>query len=230
MFIDWDNTLWDVDANSRAVMTGLYQAYGLSAYYSTAGAFYAAYKRHNDALWEAYGAGRITKEYLNAERFGAPLREAGCVSSSLAEELRGAYMPRLVEQTALMPGAVEFLEACRTAGYRMYVVSNGFREVQYAKIERSGLGGYFRKVFLSEEVGQHKPARAFFDRSLQSVNARKRESLVVGDNFAADIAGARGAGIDQCFCDPSGEAPAAFVPTYRVRRLNELLQVLCPYV
>ena len=230
LFLERDNTLWDVNANSRAVMTGLYEAYGLSVYYPSAEAFYAAYKRHHDRLWMLYGSGRITKTYLNEERFRAPLREAGPEAEALAAALQRDFIPQLVVQTALMPGAREFLEACRRAGYRMYIVSNGFKEVQYAKLAHSGLEGYFRQVFLSEEIGQHKPAKAYFDRVVQSANARKRESLVIGDHFAVDIEGARRAGIDQCFCDPTGCVETAFEPTYRVRDLREMLPVLAPYV
>lgn len=228
LFLDWDNTLWDVNTNSHTVMTGLYDVYGLSAYYPSPDAFYQAYKVHNDRLWERYGRGEINKAYLNEERFRAPLRDVAEGLETLAAELQRAYMPRLVQQTAMMPGAVEFLRKCRQAGYKMYIVSNGFREVQYAKIEHAGVAEYFERIFLSEQIGGHKPARFFFDRVVQSANARKKESLVIGDSFEVDVVGARRAGIDQCLVGRS-ETDRPFEPTYCVRDLREMLPILAPY-
>lgn len=50
----------------------------------------------------------------------------------------------------------------------MYVLSNGFREVQYKKIKTQGLKPYFDKIILSEDAGGNKPHRDIFTHALDT--------------------------------------------------------------
>jgi putative hydrolase of the HAD superfamily len=107
-------------------------------------------------------------------------------------------------------------------------VSNGFVEIQHKKLSGAGLYKYFDKLFFSEEVKAHKPSREFFDTAIKSTNSKKKESIVIGDNFLADIEGAKNAGIDQIWFCPSGNVPKEipFTPTFLITNLSELRNIL----
>ena len=229
LFFDLDNTLWDCDANAKAVLLELYDQYGIGAWFPSPNAFYDAYKSNNDRLWRAFAQGRVFKPELNRERFLAPFR--GKMPEPEAEQLAARvcadFMARLVLETRVMPGALELLDYLKSRRYRMFVVSNGFSEVQYGKLRHSGLAPYFERVFLSEDLREHKPDKRFFDLAVMSANARKAESLVIGDNFDADIVGAHAARIPQVYYEPvPREGVRPFEPTYHIHDLLELKTIL----
>lgn len=226
IFFDWDSTLWNFSVNSEKALNVLFHNYDFERFFPDFNTFHNIYKSRNIELWEDYALGKIKREFLETERFEYPFRHMGVspdVASVQINALKTEYLRMLGEQTVLNDGAKEVLEYFKIKGCKLYVISNGFSAVQHLKIERSGLKDYFTKIFLSEDVKEHKPQKAFFDYMLKSSNARKVESLVVGDNFTADIMGAYNAGIDQAYYAPtySGEA-LPFQPTYIIKKLTDL--------
>ncbi len=228
IFFDWDSTLWNFPVNSEKALGMLFENYGFNKFFPDFKTFHSIYKGKNEELWENYALGKIKREFLETERFEYPFRHIGVNPDEAVEQinaLKTDYLRLLGEQTVLNDGAKEVLEYFKTKGCKLYIISNGFSAVQHLKIERSGLKDYFTKIFLSEDIKEHKPQKAFFDYMLKSSNARKVESIVVGDNFTADIAGARNAGIDQAYYAPAynGE-PLPFQPTRIITSLFDLIE------
>ena len=194
ILIDLDDTLWDFKANSRIAMTEIFSEYELNKYYDSFESFYDVYTTKNHQLWDQYAKGEITKEFLSLERFLYPLRIVGCENFELAKTLGNDFLHRTTLQTQLVEGAVELLEYLKDK-YTLSIISNGFVEVQYIKLRRSGLLPYFDFIFLSEEIGYQKPDPRFFQVVLEKLNAKNTECLVIGDNFQTDIQGAQNAQI-----------------------------------
>ena len=72
--------------------------------------------------------------------------------------------------------------------------------IQFKKIENSGLSKYFSKIITSEEAGVKKPNPIIFEYALQQTNAISSESIMIGDNWEADIMGALDFGMEAiCF-------------------------------
>lgn len=226
LFFDLDGTLWNFERNSARVLRKLFDEHGLDGLFNGFEEFHALYRQRNDYLWERYAEGKIMRDELEKERFDYPFEAKHLRLPMVADSMREQYLPLLARQKELEPGAGELLECLRSRGYKMYVISNGFREVQYKKLAASGIGGFFDDVFLSEELGAKKPAAAFFEAVMERSGATKRESLVIGDNFRADIAGARDFGIDQIYYAPRGSAQMDFEPTVVVSRLEEICGIL----
>ena len=80
--------------------------------------------------------------------------------------------------------------------YTICIISNGFEETQYGKINGSGLAPYIDKVILVDHVGVPKPAPEFFDYALKAVSCSRQEAVVIGDSWPSDIVGALNSGID----------------------------------
>jgi putative hydrolase of the HAD superfamily len=127
------------------------------------------------------------------------LRIVGCENVELAKTLGADFLHRTTMQTNLVDGAIELLDYLKAKKHTLSIISNGFVEVQYTKLRRSGLLPYFTNVFLSEEVGYQKPDIRFFQAVLTRLNAIPSECLVVGDNFQTDIKGAQNANIRAVF-------------------------------
>ena len=112
---------------------------------------------------------------------------------NLLKKLGEAYFIYTTAGTILIPGAIEILESLKDK-YILSILSNGFKEVQYMKLNNSGLLNYFQHVIVSEEIGELKPNKQIFDASLRLSNCEAKSALMIGDNLEADIKGSLAAG------------------------------------
>ena len=67
VFLDLDDTLWDFHANARLSLQDMYNDRRLDRYFDNFDDFFTIYAKKNIELWEMYGKGEITKEYLMTE-------------------------------------------------------------------------------------------------------------------------------------------------------------------
>jgi putative hydrolase of the HAD superfamily len=72
--------------------------------------------------------------------------------------------------------------------------------VQHNKLRNSNIENYFKTVTNSEMVGVKKPNPKIFNHALTLAQVRPENSIMIGDNWEADILGAINLGIDAiCF-------------------------------
>lgn len=225
LFFDLDDTLWDIHRNGRECLKEIYLDYGYEKFYPTFEAYYQVYMPHNFHLWGLYRQGEITKEVLIVERFLAPVRTFGIDDPVYAKNLSDDFLERSTRKTQLIEGTMELLDYLKPK-YRMHILSNGFREVQFKKIENSGLKPYFDKVILSEDAGINKPHAGIFTYALKNTNSRRDQTVMIGDSWDADILGAHRSRIAQIWFNPGGEAPADFEPSYTIQTLAEIKDIL----
>lgn len=224
LFFDLDGTIWDFPTNSEIVLKLLLKQ--LTPHLvEQEQEFLDLYHKYNDILWVEYGHGNITKEVLRRKRFADALSHFAVTDDSIITHFSEQYITMAPYQTHLMPNAIEVLDYLKQKGYRLYLLTNGFAEIQHIKITKSGLTGYFEKVFTSDEMGYKKPHKLAFDYAVKYVNARKRESLMIGDEWPTDIEGAQRAGIDQVYYHTKNKPPQG-QSTFVITNLLELKQIL----
>lgn len=225
VFFDLDRTLWDFDAAAKEAFERIYEKYNLKKLgIPNAHEFHEVYHPLNEHLWELYREDKITKEHLNQSRFVMPLEHYGIHDTELANHLSEDYVywsPRIVR---LVPGTMELLEYLKPK-YHLHLITNGFQEVQDTKLGESGMKPYFDTLTVSEEVGVKKPNPRIFHHALRKAGASAEESLMIGDEMAVDIEGARQAGIDQILFNPNGKAIDG-KPTFEVKSLLEIKDIL----
>ena len=225
IFFDLDRTLWDFDAAAEVAFERIYEQYHLKDLgIPSAHEFHEVYHPLNERLWELYREDKITKDDLNRTRFLKPLEHYDIHDIELADHLSMDYVywsPRIVR---LVPGTMELLDYLKPK-YHLHLITNGFQEVQDTKLSLSGLKPYFETLTVSEEVGVKKPNPEIFHYALQKAHAKAEESIVIGDEMAVDIDGARAAGIDQIFFNASGK-PSEGERTFEVRNLLEIKEIL----
>ena len=96
----------------------------------------------------------------------------------------------------------EVLTALRAAGLQLAVISN-FTDALVAVCETHELDGYFDVLVASAAIGAQKPDAGIFREALRRTGADPAASLHVGDNYVADVLGARASGITGVLLDRS---------------------------
>lgn len=225
LFIDLDDTLYDFSAASREAFKETYEQLHYERYFDSFEHYMEIYTPYNLEMWRLYGEGKITKEELNRRRYSYPLEAVGVNDQKLAAEFCREALGRIPTKGNLVSGATELLEYLRPK-YRMYILSNGFVELQSRKMATAGIKRYFDDIILSEEIGVNKPRPELFEYALKKAGAKLEESIMIGDMFDTDIAGAANIGMDQIFFNPKQMTGTSFKPTYEVRQLLEIKEIL----
>lgn len=225
VFIDLDDTLWDFKSNSRVSLRQVYEEFSLSRYYPLFDEFYDTYTVRNGELWQLYHHGKISKTDLITERFRYPLQRVGIIDDRLSILLNHSYLDILSSQSILIKGAESQLQYL-SAKYRLFVISNGFQEVQFKKMRASGISDYFQQVILSEDAGVTKPHPDIFTYALKQSGATCQNSIMIGDNYDADIVGAYESGIDQVFFNPDDKPKDSVIPTFEIKNWTEISTIL----
>jgi putative hydrolase of the HAD superfamily len=224
IFFDLDRTLWDFDRNSTESLTELISRHDLSGIINNTSRFISIYHQINVKLWDLYRRGQMTKAVLRTQRFRMSFEEFGIKDEELAKKIGDEYLRISPSKTNLIPHSIEILEYLKSRSH-LHIITNGFTDVQINKLRNCNLEGYFDSMTSSELVGHNKPRIEIFQQALSSVQARKKDSIMIGDDLEVDIAGARNFGIDQVFLNREGIKHSDVV-TYEINSLLELKNFL----
>lgn len=183
-------------------------------------------------------------ERRETERIGTPEAEPDLtrVFALLYQEKRVACDEARARMTAVTfralsrkflrtyDGVEELLQELRRRGKGVYLLSNAQTDFTRPEIEMLGLTGYFDGIFISSEQGCRKPSPFFFERLMKRYALRPSESIMIGNDERADIAGARHVGMDALYIhtEISPEEYGRVEATYRVmdgdfRRIRHLV-------
>jgi len=221
IFFDLDHTLWDFETNSDIAFEAIFKKYGVNANMDK---FLNYYRGINEKYWKLYRDEKVTQEELRVGRLKDTFTKIKYqVDLQLIDNLSVDYIEYLPKNNQLFEGTFEILEHLKPK-YKMHIITNGFNEVQFKKIENSGLTTYFDKIITSESVGVKKPNPIIFQYALEQAKATSSESIMIGDNWEADIMGAKNAGLDVIFCNFNNESVSANIKS--VKNLLELKQYL----
>lgn len=190
IFFDLDRTLWDFEKNSERALRVLFEESNLDTHISSFELFHKVYHNKNKALWHAYSHGKITKESLRYERFRATFKKFQLDDEELIKRFGDGYVELSPKQTALVPYASEVLSDLKDMGFSLHIITNGFLEVQHIKLKHAGIHHQFDVILCSEEVGVNKPHPQIFKHALSLAKANAANSLMIGDDYRADVAGA----------------------------------------
>jgi len=225
IFFDLDHTLWDFERNAEETKKELFAKLnliekGIPSYED----FREKYVCINTGLWALYREGKIEKDDLNFKRFYLTFCKFGIDDRELGEAMAAGFIEGISSKTYLFPYAKEILEYLYPK-YPLYIITNGFEEVQFSKLKNSGMDRFFAGIITSEEAGCKKPDPEIFKYALQKTGANAADSLMIGDDLEVDIAGARQFGIDQLFVNHDSISHSESV-TFEVFSLKEINNIL----
>ena len=206
IFFDLDHTLWDTDKNAKESLQEIHQEIKIQENFNVSfDLFHATYQKHNDILWKKYAKHEVSKSDVRINRFKYSLEELNIFNDNINEFFASHFVSRTPLKKNLIEGAIELMDYVKDR-YTLSIITNGFKEVQYIKMEESGLSKYFSHVFISEEVGYNKPSPDIFKHAMQTSGASIAENcLMIGDSLEADILGAIKAGMKAVYLNPESK-------------------------
>lgn len=226
LFFDLDHTLWDFETNAKETIRDLFITHRL---HETVTAdfdfFFEKYSFHNKRLWHRYNHGHIKQEELKWKRMWYALLEFKLGDETLAKKLSAEYMEIFPSKKALFPHTDEILTYLRNRKYKLHLITNGFEQVQWRKLENAQIASYFSTVITSETACCLKPNKEIFDFAIGKAGCCYNESIMIGDNLDADILGAMNAGMDTIFVNHINE-DTTLKPTHIIYHLKELEDIL----
>ena len=225
VLFDLDHTLWDYESNCAEAISDLFHKYELKHRgVDSITHFLKTFNAVNTPLWDQYDRGETHRDVIRFERFNRILLQVGVDDYPLSLRMSADYVAESPRKKNLMPFAIEVLDYLH-AKYSMFIITNGFDEIQGTKLISTGIEKYFKDVITSEKAGHKKPAKEIFNYTLLQNGFLSHEAIMIGDNLLTDIAGARNASIDTIFYNATGIRHTAKV-THEIKSLEELKGIL----
>ena len=149
------------------------------------------------------------------------------IQEDYAEAITEVYVRDYPTVNTPVAGAVPLVKELRNR-FKAGVVSNGFPDVQYRKLETIGLLHEFSCIVLSEEIGIRKPLPGIFTHAALLLQVEPSECLYVGNSYTSDVVGARNAGMTACWLNREVMIPdnKDIQADYIISDLKELLGIL----
>lgn len=193
IFFDLDHTLWDFDKNSALAFDKILKSHNINV---NTQAFLAHYEPINLNYWKLYREEKIDKENLRYRRLKDTFDAIDfTISDTIINQLAIDYITYLTTFNHLFDGTIDILNRLKKH-YQLHIITNGFEEAQQKKMASSNIAHFFKTVTNSEMAGVKKPNPMIFNHALTVANAQPHESVMIGDNYEADVLGAINVGME----------------------------------
>lgn len=210
VFFDLDHTLWDFDKNSELTFHKIFEQNQIGI--ETA-KFIETYTPINLNYWKLYREEKISKSDLRYKRLKDAFDEMEhLMEDDVINQLSLDYIEHLTTFNHLLEGTLDLLDYLSKT-YQLHIITNGFEEAQLRKMTNSQITSYFKTITNSEMVGVKKPNPKIFNFALEKSGAKASESIMIGDNYEADIEGALNSGLDAIFFNYHREIPRDSIKT-----------------
>jgi putative hydrolase of the HAD superfamily len=194
VLFDLDDTLFDHHACAHAALAAVH---GLHSCFRDIPLedFQREHARLLEELHAEVLGGRLGIDAARVERFRRLFEHAGIsADEAMTQRTAASYRERYVSARQAIAGAASLLPEVRRRA-RVGIVSNNLLEEQRDKLRHCGLDPHIDALVVSEEAGVSKPDPRIFEIALERLGVRAEEAVMLGDSWAADIVGARAAGI-----------------------------------
>ena len=217
VFFDLDHTLWDFDRNSELTFEAIFNKNHPTIETKD---FIEKYVPINQACWKLYQYDKITHAELRYNRLKHSFDAIDyIISDEEIDSIANDYIRFLPENNHLFEGAIELLDYLKPK-YNLHIITNGFADVQFKKLNNSKIGSYFHSITNSEMAGVKKPNPIIFRYALDLAKAQKEFSIMIGDCLEADVQGALDAGLDAIFFNGSNVQVEQ-----NIKQVNHLLEL-----
>lgn len=129
-------------------------------------------------------------------------------AQTLAPEVQRYISRNQNSEDYIPPEVPETLQRLKDANYRLGLLSNRSQPCQ-DYLQEVGLAKYFELSLVAGEVNSWKPDPEIFHQALQRMGALPDRTVYIGDNYYADIVGAKNAALIPVLVDPDGVFPDA---------------------
>lgn len=186
------------------------------------------------AFWETAEAGWRLKldearriSVLNGMK---TMRAVGkhAASDDLSVRIADRFSAFREERMELFPGVHDALDALRSHGVKLALVTNGAAETQRAKVTRFALESRFDHVQIEGEHGFGKPEEKAYRHAMQALGVTPSDTWMIGDNLEWEIVAPQRLGIYSIWMDAHGDGLPADTPVKPDRIITSLNELLPP--
>ena len=194
VLFDLDDTLFDHAATARSALAASTSQLPFASEIELD----ALYNRYSELLEEIHPLVLVGRySYLEARRlrFQRLLAPYGALTTeAAADEFAQFHYTHYRALRQPVAGALELLEALKPQ-YRIGIVTNNRTAEQEDKLHYLGMSHLVDALITSEDVGVPKLDPHIFQVAMQRLNAEPTVTVMVGDNWNADVVGALAVGI-----------------------------------
>jgi YjjG family noncanonical pyrimidine nucleotidase len=222
MLYDWilfdaDHTVFDFDKSAEKSIIETLKELDIDLDRS----LFPLYRRINHQVWTEFENGQISRETLKAKRFRQFFDAVGIDADPVLFNTQ--YLQKLPYYPFYMKHAVQVLSQLSET-HSLGLITNGLKEVQRPRLNRSIILKYFEVVVISGEIGHVKPEKAYFDFVFEEMGHPDKERvLVVGDSLNADIRGGINYGTKTCWFNPKYVPnDSGIIPDFEIHAMDQL--------
>jgi len=189
--VDWADTVREVCTELGQSRPGLDTARLFTSYTKRTRAYFAQLDRLGTA-WDLANADGFD---VWRNMWSQALSECGYSQAAAADEAVDRYTADRAARYRLFEDALPCIAELRARVGRLAIITNGPGKTQQHKIDATGLTDLVDAVVTSGAAGVAKPDPAIFEIAAKELGVPSASAWHVGDSMAADIAGARRAGL-----------------------------------
>ncbi len=173
-----------------------------------------AFGEGGEAFWLNY-----SQRHLQALDFN--IEKAQQLAAQVHAHMHQNYKP----VSRVHPETLWALQTLQDAGYKVGLLTNRPKPA-HAEMHAIGLDTYLDFFLTASQLGASKPNKEIFENLLKFLNIAAGEMIYVGDNYYADVIGARNAGILPILLNWNGLY--VDVDCLEIKSIPELLTILQP--
>ncbi|MFW9788093.1 MAG: HAD family hydrolase [Candidatus Thorarchaeota archaeon] len=163
---------------------------------------------------------------------GAPYRSASEIvhtaMKNSMEDIDHLYNPKLIDEaterfktlhlelSVAHDGVAEMLEKLKAQEIKLGVISNSFSGHAKIILNKLELADFFSSIVDCGDVRAFKPMKAIFERALHDLNTEGSRALYVGDEYYADMVGAKSVGMTTVWINHRGRSLEDLIAKYGV--------------
>ena len=196
VFVDYVRSLGNHVSEEDRIRAGVWEHF----YFASSPEIQADSIKFKDdlkAFWVNFSKRRLVA-------LGLDTAQAHELAIKVSDHMGASYKP----EVHVPQDAYTLLTALKESGYMLGVVSNR-DDPFHEELNNLKLNSYFQFVLAAGEVKSYKPDTLIFERALEMAGTSAPETMYIGDNYFADVVGARRAGLMPVLYDPISIFPHA---------------------
>ncbi|MDO5563923.1 MAG: YjjG family noncanonical pyrimidine nucleotidase [Eubacteriales bacterium] len=221
IFIDLDNTILDFAMQEEVSLKKTFCKINLPFTKENIDEYY----KINYKMWRLLEQNLIKREDIFENRFLLFFKEINFDFDPI--EAERIYEHFLGEGHFLVHNSLKLIKEIYL-DYDLYIATNGIKHIQDRRIDSSKIRKYFKKIFISDEIGFSKPDKRFFEACFKQIkNFKNEETIIVGDSLTSDIQGGINSNIKTVWLNKNNmKNDTTIKPDFEIRNIYELKDIL----
>ncbi len=188
----------------------------------------SAWQRYWPEVEDKWTLGVLDGASVSLEAWRRTLRRCGCDDESLARRAAQTHQQLALAAHRLFDDVPEILASAVRAQVPLGLVTNGASDTQREKLRALDIERFFDAIVISGGVGIAKPDPVIFEFALNGLGVGREGVWHIGDGLAADVAGARAAGLTSVWLNRTERSHVEGEPEphMEIRSLSELTPLL----